>query len=94
MPQAEGGFANSADFIDTVLAVAAQGRIIHESALRLIFVLRRAGKKGYAWWKRTRLAACPLPCRPENRHEEALHVPGRHVEGTMSQGRLHQVTWN
>jgi hypothetical protein len=69
MPQAEGGFANSADFIDTVLAVAAQGRITHESALLLIFVLRRAGKKrirmveAYA----PRSVSTPMPARKPTR---------------------------
>ena len=43
-------------FLDAVLDAAAHGGITPESALRLVFLTRKAGEKGYVWWKRTRLA--------------------------------------
>ncbi len=43
--------------IDAVLKSAAEGRITLESGIRLIFMIRRAGEKGYTWWKRTRSRA-------------------------------------
>ena len=54
--QIEGRRKGADDLIDAVLDAAAQRHITQGSALRLIFLMRRAGEKGYAWWKRTRLA--------------------------------------
>src|SRR5437868_1062698 len=47
---------SSGSLLDAVLVAAARGTITQESALRLIFLIRKAGEKGYAWWKRTKLA--------------------------------------
>jgi hypothetical protein len=44
------------DFVDKILDAAALGTITQESALRLVFLVRKAGTKGYTWWKRTKLA--------------------------------------
>jgi hypothetical protein len=42
--------------LDSVLDAAAQGTLTSESAFRLVFLIRKAGMKGYAWWKRASLA--------------------------------------
>jgi hypothetical protein len=39
--------------VDEVLEAAAGGRLTIESALRLIFAIRKVWKKGHVWWKRT-----------------------------------------
>jgi hypothetical protein len=44
------------DFVDKILDAAAHRTITQESALRLIFLVRKAGAKGYTWWKRIKLA--------------------------------------
>jgi hypothetical protein len=49
-------FESPGDFVDKILDAAALGTITQESALRLVFLVRKAGTKGYTWWKRTKLA--------------------------------------
>jgi hypothetical protein len=49
-------YASLGDFVDKILDAGAHGTITQESALRLIFLARKAGTKGYTWWKRIKLA--------------------------------------
>jgi hypothetical protein len=48
--------ASPGTLVDAVLKSEADGNITLESGIRLIFMVRRAGEKGYTWWKRTNLA--------------------------------------
>ncbi len=54
--QGHGGL-NPGSFLEAVFTAAAQKTLTSESALRLIFLSRKAGDKGYAWWTRAKLAA-------------------------------------
>src|SRR5260370_37680639 len=56
MRESEPSAANQGVLIDAVLKAAAVGHITLESGIRLIFLIRRAGERGYTWWKRTSLA--------------------------------------
>jgi hypothetical protein len=56
MAQSDACYESPGDFLDKILDAAAHGNITQESALRLIFLVRKAGNKGYTWWKRTKLA--------------------------------------
>ena len=49
-------YESPGDFVDKILDAAAHRTITQESALRLIFLARKAGTKGYTWWKRIKLA--------------------------------------
>jgi hypothetical protein len=52
----EAAWNRPAALIDAALEFAARRDITSASALRLIFLIRKAGDKGYAWWKRSSLS--------------------------------------
>ena len=56
MAESDACYESPGDFLDKILDAAAHGNITQESALRLIFLVRKAGTKGYTWWKRIKLA--------------------------------------
>jgi hypothetical protein len=56
MAESDARYESPGDLLDKILDAAAHGTITQESALRLIFLARKAGTKGYTWWKRIKLA--------------------------------------
>jgi len=56
MPENQLLCARQGSLVDAILDAAAHSTITPESALRLVFLIRKAGERGYVWWKRTSLA--------------------------------------